>query len=113
MAGDASRRNGKKGGRPPGSIAPSTLKARLQREYLTQQFEEELESIVRKAVEDAKRGDSTARAWLSDQAWGRATNRTEITGAAGKDLFEPSGKIKEIAHELVTRGNGQGASSSG
>ena len=42
--------------------------------------------IVKKAVAQAKRGDSTARKWLSDYLIGPPTQRQEVTGANGEAL---------------------------
>jgi hypothetical protein len=43
----------------------------------------EWRDIVVKAIEQAKRGDSRARQWLSDYLLGKPTQRQEITGAEG------------------------------
>lgn len=42
--------------------------------------------IVKKAVAQAKRGDPTARKWLSDYIIGPPTQRQEVTGAGGEAL---------------------------
>lgn len=42
--------------------------------------------IVQKAVAQAKRGDSTARKWLSDYLIGAPVQRQEITGKDGEKL---------------------------
>ena len=39
--------------------------------------------IVKKAVEQAKAGDATARKWLGDYLQGPPVQRTELTGAGG------------------------------
>ena len=39
--------------------------------------------IVKKAVEQARRGNPTARKWLSDYLIGPPTQKNEITGADG------------------------------
>lgn len=41
------------------------------------------EAIVKKAVEQAKRGDATARKWLGDYVVGPPTQRQELTGVGG------------------------------
>lgn len=41
------------------------------------------ERIIDKAVEQAKRGDSTARKWLADYLVGPPVERKEVTGDAG------------------------------
>lgn len=40
-------------------------------------------AIVSKATEQAKRGDATARKWLSDYLMGPPVERKEITGEGG------------------------------
>ena len=44
------------------------------------------ERIIGKAVEQAKKGDSVARKWLSDYLIGPPVERKEITGADGNGL---------------------------
>jgi hypothetical protein len=39
--------------------------------------------IVKKAAEQAKKGDQAARKWLADYLVGPPVNRTELTGADG------------------------------
>jgi hypothetical protein len=43
-------------------------------------------AIVRKAVDQAKRGDQQARKWLSDYLIGPPVQRQEVTGADGDAL---------------------------
>ncbi len=93
------KRGGKQpgAGRPKGSVAPSTLKARHQREYLVEQFELHLLPIVTVAIDQALAGDKAARDWLTEHAWGKALSRNEITGKDGKDINEPSEAVKKLA----------------
>jgi len=44
------------------------------------------ERIITKAVDQAKRGDSVARKWLSDYLIGPPVERKEITGADGEPI---------------------------
>lgn len=44
-------------------------------------------AIVKKAVDQAKRGDATARKWLADYLIGPPAQRQEITGAGGGPVF--------------------------
>ncbi len=105
MAGKASIENGRKGGRPKGSIAKSTQDALLQRDYVVRRFEENLEPIVDKAIEQAISGDKTARDWLSDQSWGKPKQAVEMTGRDGEPLFtEIPVPITELAKKLNGRG---------
>lgn len=48
---------------------------------------EDWKAIVEKAVTDAKRGDATARKWLSDYLMGQPVQRTELTGADGGEII--------------------------
>ena len=43
-------------------------------------------AICKKATEQAKRGDSVARKWLSDYLMGAPTQKHELTGADGGNL---------------------------
>lgn len=45
-------------------------------------------AIVKRAVDDAKKGDTAARKWLSDYLLGPPVQRQEISGADGEPLFE-------------------------
>lgn len=64
-----SKENGKRGGRP---ISEATIKAQLAREYIAEQIKESLGAIVAKAITQAIEGNSDARNWLSDRAWGKS-----------------------------------------
>jgi hypothetical protein len=44
---------------------------------------EDWKAVVRKAVDQAKRGDQQARKWLSDYLIGPPVQRQEVTGADG------------------------------
>ena len=85
MAGDASRENGKKGGRPKGYAA---LQAEKQREYVAKQLEIHWAPIVKKTIELAENGDKAAREWLADQAFGKPKQAI--------DLSDPDGTLKQI-----------------
>jgi len=45
------------------------------------------EDIIKKAIDQAKKGNSTARKWLSDYLLGPPVQKTEITGADGNALI--------------------------
>lgn len=47
---------------------------------------EDWRRVVTKAVELAKRGDATARKWLSDYLIGPPVQRQEVTGANGQPI---------------------------
>ena len=38
---------------------------------------------------------------VHDRVYGKAIERTEITGKDGKDLFEPTEEIKKLANDLL------------
>ena len=44
-------------------------------------------AIIRRACDLAKRGDTAARAWLTDRRYGKPRERTENTGADGGPLI--------------------------
>lgn len=51
--------------------------------------EQDWQAIVRRAVSDAIKGDSTARKWLADYLIGPPVERKEVTGAdSGPLIFE-------------------------
>lgn len=64
-----SAENGKKGGRP---LSEATIRAQIARDYISKQVEDSLGPIVAKAITQAIEGNSEARNWLSDRAWGKA-----------------------------------------
>lgn len=94
---ETSAENGKQGGRP---VSEATIKAQLAREYIAEHLKQSLEPIVAKAMNDAILGDATARAWLSDRAWGKPKQEMGFTDTEGYDIFEPSDKIKALAASL-------------
>lgn len=62
------------GGARPGAGRPkgtNGIAAERAREYICKRVEEELEAIITKAIEQAKRGDPAARRDLFDRAWGK------------------------------------------
>ena len=78
MSGNASRQNGKLGGRPKGFAA---LEAERQRDYVANKLVKEYAPIVTKAIQQAKSGDKFAREWLADRAFGKVSQ--SITGVDG------------------------------
>lgn len=94
---ETSAENGKQGGRP---ISESTIRAQMARDYISEQVKHSLEPIVAKAINDAILGNDTARAWLSDRAWGKPKQEMGFTDTEGNDIFEPSDKIKALAASL-------------
>jgi hypothetical protein len=83
MAGQISRENGKKGGRKKGQ---SALLAEKAREYVAKALDKDLKPIVDMAIAQAKRGDTKAREWLSNYAWGKPTNIHATIDEDGKTV---------------------------
>jgi hypothetical protein len=69
MAGDQSRKNGSKGGRPKGFAA---LEAEKKRDYIARRLSKEFAPIVTTAINQAKKGDPKARDWLTERAYGKS-----------------------------------------
>ncbi len=97
MAGEASRENGKLGGRPKGYPALEAERARL---IVTQKLATEFEPIVDKAIEQAKEGNKDAREYLSTFAYGKPAQ--PITGKDGKDLY-PSNELIDKAKKAISK----------
>lgn len=66
----------------------ATLESERQRDYVAKVLVKEFKPIVKKAVDQAKDGDKSAREWLADRAFGKATNAVEISN--------PDGSLKTI-----------------
>jgi hypothetical protein len=81
-ASKASRENGKKGGRPKGYAALEAEQARI---LVAKKLAEFFEPIVDMAIEQAITGDSVARAWLVDRAYGRPAQSVDHT-TLGKEI---------------------------
>lgn len=69
------RENGAKGGRPKGYAALAAEKAR---EILIQKLEKEWDPIVTEAIKQAKKGDATARAWLTERGFGKIKDEIDL-----------------------------------
>lgn len=84
MAGQASKENGKKGGRPKGSLAKSTLDALEIKQLYIEKAKEHalpmLEALVKKGLE----GDVPAIKEFNDRVYGKAPQA--VTGFDGKEL---------------------------
>lgn len=66
-------------GRKKGSVGTHTLEAVKAREFIALKVSQQLGLIVDTAIVQAKKGDSEARKWLADRAWGRPKDTSEIT----------------------------------
>lgn len=76
MAGQASRLNGAKGGRPKGK---RSLEGEMLRDYISSVIEKEKAPIISALIEKAKSGDVMAFKELMDRAYGKAMQPTDIT----------------------------------
>lgn len=81
MAGDISRLNGKKGGRPKGLASISAEQARIK---LAQMVQDEIVPLGLKLIKEGKKGNIQAIKELFDRAFGKAPQA--ITGQDGGPL---------------------------
>ena len=84
MAGIASIENGKKGGRPKGRLAKSTLEALEVKQLYVQKAKEYALPILEALVTKALSGDVQAIKEFNDRAYGKAPQA--ITGSDGEAL---------------------------
>lgn len=83
MAGDISRENGKKGGRPKGEASILAERARIR---IAQRITEEIEPLVDAQLEKAKKGDTQAFKELLDRGYGKPKEIHEHMGEDGGPL---------------------------
>lgn len=84
MAGQASKENGKKGGRPKGRLAKSTLEALEVKQLYVNKAKEYALPILEALVTKALLGDVGAIKEFNDRAYGKAPQA--ITGPEGEAL---------------------------
>src|SRR4051812_34485876 len=99
MAGETSRENGKKGGRPKGFAA---LEAEATRNFIAEQVKNNNASIVSKAIVQAMEGNHDAREWLYDRAFGKPQKFIDHT-TDGEKL--PTPLLNEIPSDDSTQEN--------
>jgi polysaccharide pyruvyl transferase WcaK-like protein len=89
MAGDVSRQNGAKGGRPPGSISNSTLEKQEARDFIRKRVREALAPMVDAQILHCQ-GVSYMRLRNPDGSFARATDEKQIDAAiaAGASWFQ-------------------------
>lgn len=87
----ANRENAKKAGRKKGL---ATISAEQMRAMLAEQLAIHFLPIVEIAIKQAKKGDRSAREWLTDRAFGKAHQSIGVTGKLdiGKLLDEAEDK---------------------
>ena len=76
MPGDASRENGKKGGRP---IARHTLEASALRAYIVKEVVKRKQKLVKAMIDKAVEGDIIAIREALDRTLGKAKEQVDIT----------------------------------
>lgn len=92
-----------KGGYRPGSgrkKGAATIEREKMKDYIAQRIVENAEPIVAVLIKKAIEGEIPAIKELFDRGFGKPTQAVEMSGKDGKDLFEPSDKIKELADKL-------------
>jgi hypothetical protein len=110
MAGIASKINGKKGGRPKGSIAKSTKEAiELKNMYVELARERGL-PIAEALIEKALTGDVSAIKEFNDRAFGKASQPMEIKATVEVGADETIKKLTEQLNEFY---RGAGITSNG
>ncbi len=80
MPGESARRNGRKGGRPVGSVSQKTIDKELYREQLRQMVVKHLEPMITAQVEHAQ-GVSYMVLRMPDGTYARATDEKQIDTA--------------------------------
>ena len=71
----------------PAGRAPKAREERYSEILISSVTFEVWEQIVKKAAEQAKKGDQAARKWLSDYLVGPPVQRQEVTGKDGGDVI--------------------------
>lgn len=84
MAGEASRNNGKLGGRPAGSKAQHTIAAEAARAELIKRVADNIGPLFEALYDKAKNGDVSAIKELFDRAFGKSPQA--LVGSDGGDL---------------------------
>ena len=92
MSGDASRINGKLGGRKKGT---RTLEASLAREYMAKHVGTYMPMIFQALVEKAKTGDVPAIKELLDRCFGKAFQQMDLTSRGEK--IDTSTDVRELS----------------
>lgn len=87
MAGDASRFNGVKGGRPKGSRSRSTITAEQAKQALIDAYIADKEPINKALMDKAKSGDIQAIKELHDRVYGKAPQDMNIKADVTKRII--------------------------
>ena len=82
----ASRKNGKLGGRPAGSIEDTTAYKKAFTAYVVSRVFSDKEALIDAMLEKAKNGDVTAFTALRDTAIGKPAQAVELSGQNGQPM---------------------------
>lgn len=94
---DTARNNGKKGGRPKGTLGSNTKKAQKIRDYILRRLHKDIAPMVDSLIIKVKSGDVPAFRELTDRAMGRPQQALDVT-TGGQPLpsvikiINPNGK---------------------
>jgi hypothetical protein len=86
-------------GRPKGTIAKSTQKALLFREYLVKRVIKEQDPLVTALIKKGRSGDISAIRELFDRAFGKSKESVELSGIGGLPI-EIDFNIKEVIEKV-------------
>ncbi len=88
MPGKQSQINGRKGGRPKGSFAPSTLSAMAEKAKLIEMYKVASTAINLKLIEKALQGDMLAIREIHERVWGKAFQSGDLDVTSGGQPIE-------------------------
>jgi len=104
--------NGRKGGRPKGSVGNHTLQAQQAKIRLIEMYKVASESINLVLIEKALKGDILAIKELHERVWGKAYQAGEIdVTSQGKPLSLTDDQYKQALAAAVKRSSGDQSSS--
>lgn len=105
--GSSSAENGKKGGRPRGSISPERAEALAYRKALVALALKHKTKLAQALIDKGLQGDVPALKEIHERLMGKAKEQIELTGKDGKDLTNGlSPEDKAFITKLFGNGNG-------
>jgi hypothetical protein len=90
--------NGRKGGRPKGSLSSKTIEQKMAIDILREKVQANIKPLVDSLIERGLDKDTAAVKELFDRAWGRSPQSLDISNKV--TFQEPSERIKELAKRL-------------